>query len=441
MTEKGKKGTIYYGWFLVLGAALIVAVAYSMRYSFSVFYKAILDEFGWSRADTAAAFSVSLLTYGLSSPLVGTLADRFGPRIVLACGTCLLTAGLFAMSYMNSIWFFYLFLGVIMAIGTNSIGFAVHNSYLPNWFVEKRGTAFGILLAGGGVANILVSQYQRLILILGWRTTYQILAALTLAVILPVVIFVIRQRPQEKGLLPDGAMNAPGEPGIREVAVPNKSSLIVDVKWVETEWTPAKALRTPRLWLMIFVQMFISIGFNLVSAHQLVYTQDIGFDPVFAASIFGLNGAMSVAGNMFSFISDRLGRELAFTLGTAGGVLAVIALMTANSRAPWLLYAYAIIMGLFSGAGMPAMISGAADLFSGPHFGAINGFIILGFGIGGAIGPWLGGYVYDTMGNYTLAFAATIIAQLIACVLFWLAAPRNVRRVAGKVSRPLATTE
>jgi MFS family permease len=353
----------------------------------------------------------------------------------------LLAAGLFAMSYMNSIWFFYLFLGVIMAIGINSIGFAVHNSYLPNWFVEKRGTAFGILMAGAGVANILVSQYQRLVITLGWRVTYQILAAITLVAILPVVIFLIRRTPQEKGLLPDGAVNAPGGPGIRDPHARNKSSLILDRNWVETEWTPAKALRTSRLWLMIFVQMFISISFNLVSAHQLVYTQDIGFDPIFAASIFGLSGAMSVVGNMFSFISDKLGREVAFSVGTAGGILGVTALIMANSQTPWLLYASAIVMGLFAGAGMPAMISGAADLFSGKHFGAINGFIIMGFGIGGAIGPWLGGYVYDTMGNYTNAFLATIIAQLIACALFWLAAPRNVRRVAGKASKTAVTTE
>lgn len=82
MIKSGKKGKIFYGWYIVLGAALIVAIAYSMRYSFSVFYKAIIDEFGWSRAETAAAFSVSLLVYGLSSPVVGTLADRLGPRKV-----------------------------------------------------------------------------------------------------------------------------------------------------------------------------------------------------------------------------------------------------------------------------------------------------------------------------------------------------------------------
>jgi MFS family permease len=112
----------------------------------------------------------------------------------------------------------------------------------------------------------------------------------------------------------------------------------------------------------------------------------------------------------------------------------------ANVNASWLLYSYAVVMGIFAGAGAPAMISGAADLFSGKNFGAINGIIILGFGVGGAIGPWLGGFVYDTTGNYYIAFVITIIAQLIACALFWLAAPRKVRRVAGKAREITAAT-
>jgi MFS family permease len=339
------------------------------------------------------------------------------------------------MSYMNSIWFFYLFLGVIMAIGTNSLGFSVHNSYLPNWFVEKRGTAFGFLLAGAGVANVLVTQYQSLILAIGWRASYQVLSLITVVVILPVVIFVILRTPQEKGLFPDGTTDDPGEEGKRGSKASKASSLIVDRRWAETDWTLARAIKTPQLWFMFLVQLTASFVLNLCSTHQLVYCQDIGFSPIFAASIFGLNGAMNVIGNLMSSISDRLGREIVFTLGTAGSVLGVVALMMASSSQPWLLYAYAIILGVFAGTGAPAMISGAADLFSGKHFGAINGFIILGFGIGGAVGPWLGGYVYDTMGNYSVAFLAVIAAQVASCILLWLSAPRKVRLVPGKAPK------
>jgi len=200
----GKRPRIFFGWF-ILGAALFISsIAYSMRYSFSVFYPEILKEFGWSRAETAAAFSISLLVYGISSPFVGSLADRFGPRKALFFGSVILAAGLLALSQLNSIWQFYLLFGFIVAVGVNLLGLVVHYSYLPNWFVRRRGLAFGVVTASSGANNILVSFYQRLISSLGWRSAYGVLAAIVVVAVLPLVGFVIRRTPQEKGQLPDG---------------------------------------------------------------------------------------------------------------------------------------------------------------------------------------------------------------------------------------------
>ena len=148
-----KRPTIFYGWFLLAAAFLIVATGYSMRYSFSVFYDDLLDEFGWSRASTSLAFSISLLVYGISSPIGGSLVDRLGPRKVLVFAGCILSTGLLAMSQMNALWYLYIVFGVVMAIGVNSAGFATQYAYMPNWFVLRRGLAFGVVAAGTGAAG------------------------------------------------------------------------------------------------------------------------------------------------------------------------------------------------------------------------------------------------------------------------------------------------
>ena len=108
--------------------------------------------------------------------------------------------------------------------------------------------------------------------------------------------------------------------------------------------------------------------------------------------------------------------------------------MLATASQPWLLYLY-VILGIFFGVAPPAGFASLADLFAGKHYGAIFGFCTLGYGIGGAIGPWLGGYIFDVMGSYTLAFVVVIVTMGLACIFLWLAAPRRVRLVAGKAPK------
>jgi len=156
---------------------------------------------------------------------------------------------------------------------------------------------------------------------------------------------------------------------------------------------------------------------------------------MFAASIFGFVGITTMIGNLCGFISDRIGREAACTLGTLGAIIGVYALMIVTTSQPWLPYLYVIFFGIFIGILGPTQFSSSADLFAGKHFGAINGFCLLGFGVGGAIGHWLGGYIFDVMNSYTLAFVIVVITLGLSCIFLWLAAPRKVRLVAGKAPK------
>jgi MFS family permease len=205
---------------------------------------------------------------------------------------------------------------------------------------------------------------------------------------------------------------------------------MLDKEWAATDWTLGKAINNYRFWGMFSTFLAYSITFNLIMTHQPIYCRDMGFSPLFAASIFGLVGVTMILGNLSNFISDKIGRENTFILGTTGTLVAILSLALASTSHAWLLYVYAVFFGLFFGVGAAASFSAAADLFAGKGYGSIIGSIILGFGIGGAIGPWFGGFIFDLTRSYMPAFIAAGTTMVLSCVSIYLAAPRKIRRVA-----------
>ncbi|OGO32742.1 MAG: hypothetical protein A2Z29_08000 [Chloroflexi bacterium RBG_16_56_11] len=206
------------------------------------------------------------------------------------------------------------------------------------------------------------------------------------------------------------------------------------------DWTLRAALRTRALWLLVFTEFcFWGIGSYLVIAHQIKYAEDIGYSSALAASVFALFGIVSIGGQLCSSVSDKIGREGTLTIAAVLSIGALIALMSAQgSHQPWLLYAYAIGSGFSTGLFSPNIIVGTADIFRGRNIGFISALLLTGVGIGGAIGPWLGGYIYDVSGSYNTAFIIAMAAYGIGCVSFWLAAPRNAEKLRAKIL-PLRT--
>ena len=169
----------------------------------------------------------------------------------------------------------------------------------------------------------------------------------------------------------------------------------------------------------------MTISFLL--SHQVIFAIDAGYSPIFAASIFSLYGVTQAIGQSFGFVTDRIGREKSYTLSCVLGFAGLLCILSVKDiSTPWLLYAYSILMGLGTGLMIPAVSGAAADLFQGSHFGAIYGFITFGFGVGGAISPWLAGYLFDKYQSYTPAFGIAMLSLGIACCSIWIAGPRKV---------------
>ena len=188
----------FYGWIIVMVALVSMAFWIGIRTSFSVFYVALLEEFSWSRGDSAGAQSLALITYTVLAPLVGWLIDRFGPRRVIVPGILVLVIGLVMCATIKTLTQFYIFYGVFMGSGITCIGIISYSAILAHWFQKKRGLASGIAVSGMGLGTFLfVPVSQFFIDTVGWRTTFMITAGLVLFIVLPLNGLFLKHKPEE----------------------------------------------------------------------------------------------------------------------------------------------------------------------------------------------------------------------------------------------------
>lgn len=422
----------FYGWLMVAAAGLTMTLVYAMRYSFSVFYPVMLDEFGWSQAATSLAFSINLLVYGFSAPLTGTLADRLGTRNLIPIGAAVMLLASFGLSRVEAIWQLYLFLG-LMAFGTASSGWPVHALILSNWFVRRRGLAAGLITAGWGLSYLSAPVTEFLINNMGWRNTY-----LTLGLGVSLIVGAVgygfqRRRPQDYGLYPDGiALESTSE--LASGGSVSQSQARLDLAPANPSLTLSTAVKTAQFWMILAMNFFQGIAFNMLGLHLVRFFQVTGFGRAFGATVLATLGVVSGAGNLAAFLSDRIGRERAYTLAATGSIGGVLLLFVMKDPSlVWLAFLFAVLMGFSQGLGSTSGGAAIADLFQGPAFGSINGLTVIGFGLGGLVGPWFGGLTIDITNSYDIAFTVVILCMAGACASLWLAAPRKVRPIGQKL--------
>ena len=422
---------VFYGWILVATAFVTMGIVVNARTAFSLFFPSILDEFGWSRALTAATFTTGLLASNAVTPFLGVLMDRLGPRVVFPVGLGLMSLGLALATGVSAPWQLHLTLGVLVAGASVFVSYMGHSLLLPNWFVRQRGLALGVAFSGVGVGSFLLLPWlQGLIGRAGWRGACWTLVALIALAVLPLNALLPRRRPEEMGLRPDG--DAAPEAAARAASVH-----VVDRAWAATEWTLGRAARTTRFW-WIFLGYFTGLfAWYAVQIHQTKYLLELGFSAELAGYALGLVGLTGIAGQIvWGHLSDRIGREWAWTasgLGFALCYLALLALPTFPER--WLVYLMVAAQGLL-GYGL-ASVFGAIpmELFQGARYSSIFAVLNLASNAGAGTGPWVAGLVHDRTGSYTLAFWIAIACSAVSVAAMWLAAPRKVRLVAGRVPR------
>jgi len=425
--SSGIRLPFFYGWVLIAIAFVTMAVGVNARTAFSLLFPAILDEFGWDRGVTAGAFSFGFLVSALVTPFVGRLMDLRGPRPVIELGVVTMGVGLLLASLIHEPWQLYLTLGALAGGGVNCLAYTGQSLYLTNWFVRRRRIALSIAFSGVGIGSITILPWQGwMIGTAGWRSACVWLGILVLALLGPLNLL-LKRRPEDLGLEPDGMLSSGS-------ASTDRAANVVDHAWAAVDWTLGRALRTRRFWWIAAGYFCGLFSWYAVQVHQTKYLIEIGFAPSEAAWALGSVSLVAIPGQIaFGHLSDRIGREWVWMIGNVGFVICYVALLLLRD-APTepLLFAMVLAQGTLGYSLTSVMGAIPAEIFEGRHFGSIFGSVMVAAILGGAAGPWVTGVLYDATGSYSVAFWIAAGCSAISILAIWLAAPGQVRAVAGR---------
>lgn len=375
-----------------------LGLSYGVWYAYSVFLVALLREFGWSRSLVAGAFSVFVLVHGVLAPPLGWLAARVGPRRLFLAGGLVLGVALWLDGAVGRPWHLYVAFGVVTAVGVASAGWVPAVVLVQRWFPRRVGAALGITSAGIGVGIFLVVPATQLLVDqLGWRVAFRCLAAAVALWIVPASFFILSDPP-------------------REVLRRLPASPPADI-------TLGEALRMERFWLLSAAHFLGSLACQMLLVHQVAYLVDHGIPALVAASVVSVVGLASIVGKAGGgWFSDTAGREVIYTLGMVC-VVASIGMLSVIGLLPGLLpaYVYGALVGVGYSVTAPLLPALVSDVFRGRHFGAIFGTMQLGNSLGGALGPWLAGRVFDTTGSYFWALLGAVLSASAATASLWVA--------------------
>ncbi|MFO7709890.1 MAG: MFS transporter [Desulfobacterales bacterium] len=399
---------IYWGWFVVAGAFLLMALTYGARYSYGIFVQPLTAENGWSRSVVSLAASINLLVYAAGGILSGRLLDRVSPRWIATAGAAACAAGFFWCAGAASPLQFFLAYGVLYGFGSSWAGTVTATSSVGKWFVRRRGIAIGISSMGVSFGTITFTPAIAFVLErFHWKTGFVLMGlALLIPGVLIAQLLLYRRLPEDYGLAPDGDRPAAGQraeetPAARETAAAPARSLRGDGRFRVLALCHGTAVMTA---LMAFV-------------HQVPYAVDNGVDPMAAAASLAALGFAGLLGQFFfGWVSDRIGDpKYAASLGYA--FMAAGTLILLKARSVETLMAYALVFGFGYGCLGPLLPIIAADRFGRLRMGAIFGLLtFFVVGVGGSLGPAIGGIVYDATGSYLAAWWLNI-GLLVAAAL------------------------
>lgn len=405
-----KHNLIYYGWVIVAVCVIQQALQYGIYYSFGIFFKPLIADFGWSRAALSGVYSVSMLCGGLLAIPAGWLADRFGPaRVTAVCGF-LIGLGLILTSRITDLGQLYLTYGVILGVGSSGI-FAISGGITARWFYKKRGFALGIVAAGVGLGTLVMPPLtERLIDSFGWSQAYLVIGIVSMVILIGSALF-LRRDPKDIGCLPYGAP----QPDTLDKAGPVQKSTVATADGGMTLWS---ASRTLLLWMLVFIFMSFNACTQMIIVHLANYATDIGIVPLVAATIISAIGIGSIVGRLImGTTADRLGNDNSLIICSIIQTLSLIWLVFAGQL--WTLYIFAVVFSFAYGGEVPLMTLLVSEKYGLRAVSALVGVMVLATRLGATLGSWAGGFIFDITGSYTTAFIiAAAVSLMILAVTF-----------------------
>jgi len=363
-------------------------------FSLAVFLQPIATETGWSRSGISMAATLDFLFMGAASFFWGALSDRLGTRIVVLSGSVLLGTGLIAASRATTLLEFQLLFGVLIGVAIGSY-YAPMMAAATAWLEHRRSLAAALVSAGMGIGSMTMSPLAAWLLTsFDWRSAMLIIGAATWALLIPASVLV---RPPPRAAHRPGAASAPAATG-------------------DYPLTGSQALLTPQFAALAITHFACCAAHSGPLFHMVSYVAFCGVPALLAVSVFGLAGLSGLGGRItLGLIADRIGAKPTLVAGLLVQALAIIAYLFVGALGEF--YALSVIFGLAYGGVMPLYAVLVSDSFGprimGTTFGAVSMFANLGM----ALGPWAGGYIFDTYGSYAWLYIGSFSAGLGAVVV------------------------
>jgi MFS family permease len=389
----------FYGYFVVGASLCIISAMWAAYYAFGVFFKPVLNEFGWTRTMTSGAFSLALIVNGLLAIVMGGLTDKYGPRIVITLCGLLLGLGFFLMSKMSALWHIYLFYGIFIGAGMGG-SFIPLLSTVARWFFKRRGMMTGIAAAGTGIGALIGPPVAvRLISVYGWRVSYAILGSIILSVVV-LSAQIIKRDPTQVGQVAYGADQV------------EQKGLDLGVGGFSVR----EAVYTSQFWVFFATGFCYGFCVFTILVHLVPHAIELGISAIRAANLIAMIGGLGILGKvLLGRAGDIIGSKQTLMLGFILMSVALIWLVPAKMA--WMLFSIAGIFGFAYGGCAVSHSPLVAKLFGLRSHGLIFGVFGISVSIGGAIGPLLTGYMFDVTNSYKMAFLICAVISFSGIIL------------------------
>ena len=385
-----------------------VALAAGLSFwSFGLYIDPLEQEFGWSRWEVSGGFSIALLVGALASPLIGRGVDRYGPRRVVILGAVLTAGSFLLLATTTELWHWFAYQSVA-AVFRNMMFFIPFQTLVSRWFDRKRGLAVGILGTGFSMGGfIVVPILQAVINAVQWEGSFVVSAIVTVAVVAPLALLLIRDQPADKGLQPDGDAQPEGEP---------PRPLVL------TGLTDRQALRTPLFWVIAFALMVFFFGMFGWTAHAVPYYESVGYSKWWAAQLLAIAAGSGIITRLvFGYVADRISRiEVAAMALCACLTLSMVVLLVTGGSVTGVVF---FLLFWFVGSSGGPMIEPllTARTFGMAYFASILGAIAIVSQSGQIVSPIIAGAIFDATGEYDWALVMFACSMGLSLLLYWLA--------------------
>ena len=405
MSKNNSDSKIFYGWWIVAAAFIVMAFAHGIVFNCNgQFIKPVCEDMGYSRQQFSINQTILSCATMVMALISGKIYNKFNVQKTMCVFSIALVAGYTGYSLCTSLPMFYV-LSAVVGFSIGGMTMIPLSLIVSNWFHEKRGLAIGIAFMGSGVGGMICNPLaSQLIIHYGWRTAYQILAVMIFLLVVPVCFFIIRTRPADKGLLPYGETGDEKE----------------DFSQVEKQGVYYRqAVRTPQFWVICICAALNTICTSGLMQNTAPHVSDVGYSPTFAASVASCGmGALAIGKLALGWLYDKLGAEKATVVAhISAGVALAGALMAPAMPGIGLIVLGTGLGGAFGNVAHPII---AQIVYGNRDFGSILGMISAFANIGGMLCPVLVGGSYDALHSYKPAFSAMIVLLcLITLAYMW----------------------